>query len=310
MKKIAILFVIVLTIQKVEAQQDAMYSHYAFNTLSVNPGYAGTSDALTFTALHRKQWVGFDGAPITQTFTMHTPFFNERIGAGFSFINDQIGPLKVTSFYGDFSAKVRLTEKIRMSFGLKGGGNMLRTDFSDMNLDQQNDAAFNQNIKVPFLLNFGVGTYVYTTRWYAGISTPRMLENDISKNPASGSVGAKEKRHFFIIGGAVFNLTPDRSFLIKPTTYIKVAQAVPIQIDFTAMVIYKETFEAGAMLRSGDAIGLLLGYNISNQMRVGYSYDISFTNTTFKHNGGSHEIMFRYDFVFNSRERIRSPRYF
>ena len=123
MKKIYLVIIALLGIVSINAQQDAMFTHYSFNTLAVNPGYAGTRDALTVTALHRSQWVGFDGAPTTQTLTLHSPIANDKMGLGLSILNDQIGPINTTSAYVDFAYRININEKAKLSFGLKGGIN-------------------------------------------------------------------------------------------------------------------------------------------------------------------------------------------
>jgi type IX secretion system PorP/SprF family membrane protein len=285
MKKIIISGVALLALSTLTAQQDAMYTHYAFNTLAVNPGYAGSRDALTITGLHRSQWVGFDGAPVTQTLTLHTPLMSDKLGIGMSIVNDRIGPMNVTSFYADFAYKIKVSEKGKLAFGVKGGANLVQGNLSSLNTDQPNDVAFAQNIQSSFLPNFGFGMYYYTSKWYVGVSTPKLLENDFN---SSNIQNAKEERHYFLIAGTVFNLSE----------------------DLTGMFIFQDKLEIGAMYRSGDAAGLLLGYNFSPQLRFGYAYDFSFTNRTFTYNGGSHEVMLRYDFVYADKGRIRSPRYF
>ena len=141
------------------AQQEAMFTHYMNNTLAVNPAYAGSRDALTITALHRSQWVGFDGAPTTQTVTMHTPLFNNKLGLGLSVVHDQIGPVKTTSAYVDLAYIIKTSEKGHLAFGLKGGFNFMQANLSTLQLNQQSDAAFQDNIQSKFLPNFGFGIY-------------------------------------------------------------------------------------------------------------------------------------------------------
>lgn len=309
MKKLITLLIGCFIANGVYAQQDAMFTHYAFNTLAVNPAYAGSRDALTVTALHRSQWVGFDGAPTTQTLTLHTPFANDRMGVGLSVLNDKIGPLKSTSFAADFAARIPITEKGRLAFGIKGMLNMVQGGLTDLQLDQNNDNAFSTNIQNEVLPNFGVGLYYYTTKWYAGVSVPKLIENELLTiqgvvNPSGGG----ESRHYFFIAGTVFNLTKNLKF--RPTTLVKVTEAAPAEADVTGMFVIQDKIELGAMYRTLDAAGLLLGYNINPQFRIGYSFDWSFTNTTFKYNSGSHEIMLRYDFIYGDQGKIRSPRYF
>ena len=285
------------------SQQDALYTHYAFNTLSVNPAYAGSRDVTTVTGLHRSQWVGFEGAPVTQTLTLHSPVFHESLGLGLSIVNDKIGPIQQTSFYADVAYRIRLTQKTRLSFGLKGGGNLFSGDVNL--LTSKSPSVTSTTISNKFLPNLGFGVYLFNEKWYTGVSAPKLLENGYSEE--SGSLNS-ERRHFYMIAGFVAGL--GGKFKIKPTTFVKVTQGAPIQADLTAMFIYNDKLEFGIMGRTGDGLGLLLGYNFNSQLRIGYSFDWSMNNTTGVHNMGSHEVMIRYDILKRSNSGIHSPRYF
>jgi type IX secretion system PorP/SprF family membrane protein len=291
------------------AQQEAMYTHYAFNTLAVNPGYAGSRDALTITGLHRSQWVGFEGAPVTQTFTLHTPLLNEKLGVGLSMVNDKIGPMNNTAIYGDFAYKINISDKGKLSFGLKGGINLLQGTMNNLPTVQENDPAFATNIQSNVLPNFGFGMYYSTTKYYVGLSTPKLLQNEFSANNGQGAVTvASEKRHYFAIAGAVFDI--NKNLKIRPTTFVKVTSGAPIEADLTALFIIQDKIECGPMYRTGDAAGVLLGYYFTPQLRFGYSFDWSHSNRTFTYNRGSHEVMLRYDFIYKDKGKVFSPRYF
>lgn len=305
MKKIIAILVVLITVGKnVNAQQDAMFTHYMYNTQWLNPAYAGTREALTITGIHRSQWVGFDGAPIDQSLTMHSPILNGKMGLGLSVLNDKIGPTKSTLVAIDLSYHVKLSKKSKLAFGLKGLANFYKNNSSSLTLDQQSDVAFAQNVNT-VLPNVGAGLYYYRERFYFGVSTPKLLENKLGNGvPAS----SKEQRHYFVIVGAVFNLSKDLK--LKPTAFVKATEAAPIEGDVTAMFLYKEKFNIGAMYRTGDATGVLIGYNFTEQFYLGYSFDWSMANTTGKYNSGSHEIMLRYDLIYKSKAKIKSPRYF
>ena len=292
------------------AQQDPMYTHYMDNTLVINPGYAGSRDAFTVSALHRSQWVDFKGAPITQTIMFHTPLRNEHLGVGLSVFNDKIGPSNKTSVVGDFAYRMNLTKKSKLAFGLSAGANIFRSNLNSLQLDQQSDPSFQSNISNRITPNIGFGAYYSRERFYAGISTPNLLENKLAeiKQTDGTSLISKEQRHYFLIAGAVFNLTDDLAF--KPTTLVKVTSAVPVQADVTASFIIRQKLLLGVMYRTGDAVGALIGFNITDQLHIGYSYDWSMGLKTPTYNKGSHEIMLRYDFIFSSKKQIRTPRYF
>ena len=306
MKKIilgTIAFIALTT--SLKAQQDAMFTHYMYNTLWLNPAYAGTRDAFTITAIHRSQWVGFEGAPTDQTLTMHSPILKGKMGVGLSVLNDKIGPTKSTFLALDLDYQIKINSKSKLSFGLKGLVNFYSVNLNRLSLENQNDNAFSENIN-RILPNSGAGIYYYRERFYAGISVPKLMENKIKSS--SLNAVSKEQRHYFFIMGTVFNLSKD--VRLKPTCFIKATEIAPIEGDVTANFIIKDKYTLGAMYRTGDGFGLLLGYNFTEQFIVGYSFDWSMVNTTRKYNSGSHEIMLRYDLISKSKSKIKSPRFF
>ncbi|WP_317898073.1 PorP/SprF family type IX secretion system membrane protein [Aurantibacillus circumpalustris] len=286
-------------------QQDPMYTHYMYNTLMVNPAYAGSRDAITITGLHRSQWVSFKGAPIVQSLTIHSPLKNDHLALGLSILNDKIGPSNRTSFYGDFAYRIDLTKKSKLALGLSAGVNMFQANLSSLGLDVPNDPSFQNNINRRITPNFGFGAYYSRERFYAGVSIPNLIENKYSSD---GALSGSERRHYFFIAGAVFNLSDNLAF--KPTTFVKVTSAVPIQADFTASFIIMKKLTLGAMYRTSDAFGGLIGFNFTQQLFLGYSYDWSFGLNTGKYNQGSHEIVLRFDFLTAAKKQIHSPRYF
>ncbi len=305
MKKLLIILAFACSVQYVSAQQDAMFTHYMFNTQAVNPAYVGSRQALTITGLHRSQWVGFPGAPLTQTLTMHTPIVSQDIGLGLSFINDKIGPINKTSFYADFSYRIRVGKNGgHLAFGLKGGMSLRSAKFGELKATDLGDEAILKNQSSKLLPNFGFGMYYYTERFYAGISAPRLLENDLNTDAAKGL----EERHYYLILGGIFNL--GEAIKLKPTGFLKVAENAPLEGDITATFLFRDRFWLGGMYRTGDAVGILAGVYITPQLSAGYAFDWSFTNSTFKYNFGTHEVMLRYDFIFKDKFKIKSPRYF
>jgi type IX secretion system PorP/SprF family membrane protein len=309
-KNITIVLVLTIGSLTINAQQDAMYTHYMYNTLQVNPGYAGSRDALSVTALHRSQWVGFKGAPTTQTLTMHMPLKSQNIGVGLSVLNDKIGPINNSSVFLDFAYIIMMTERSKLSLGISAGVDMLHANLNSLGLDQSNDVVFQNDIDNHVTPNFGFGAYYYRERFYVGISVPNLLQNSYSEiNQDNGStLIAKEQRHYFLIAGTMINITDNLA--IKPTTYIKVTSSAPLQADITASFVIMNKLLVGAMFRTGDAFGALVGLDITNQLHVGYSFDWSYGLKTAKYNQGSHEIVLRYDFLLFDKKQVHSPRYF
>lgn len=309
-KKIIIPLILILNVGFIQAQQDPMYTHYMYNTLVINPAYAGSRDALTVTALHRSQWVNFKGAPMVQTLSLHSPLRNEHVGIGLSVSNDKIGPTNNTSAVLDFAYIMKLNKKSKLALGLSAGANMFQANLSSVQLDQQADPSFQNDVNNRFTPNFGFGAYYSRERFYAGVSVPKILENKYSDlNLSAGNNPAgMEQRHYYFIAGSMIKISDNLDF--KPTTFVKVTPAAPIQADVTAAFVIKKKVLLGVMYRTGDAVGALIGLDLTEQFHIGYSYDYSYGLQTFKYHQGSHEIMLRYDFIFSSKKQIRTPRFF
>lgn len=290
------------------AQQEAMFTHYMFNTQAINPAYAGSVNALSVATLNRTQWMGFDGAPVTQTLALNTPFVTQNIGLGLSVLNDKIGHVNTTYLFADFAYKIKLNSSSWLSFGLKAGANYRRVNFTDMNLSIDADPDFAQNLMSEWLPNFGAGVYYFTKKFYIGLSVPKILENDFNADLSSIDNAAGEQKHYFLITGFSFDLND--SWQLKPAAFIKYTKSAPVQFDISSQFIYNKKFWLGTMFRTGDAAGALVGYYITPQLSVGYSYDWSYANKTFVYNTGSHEVFLRFDAVFSDNKEIISPRTF
>ncbi|WP_027421322.1 PorP/SprF family type IX secretion system membrane protein [Crocinitomix catalasitica] len=310
MKKYILILLAVASSEIGLAQQDAMFTHYSFNTLAVNSGYAGSRDALTVTGLHRSQWVNFPGAPTTQTLTVHAPLANDKIGLGLSFMHDQIGPTKSTQVNLDIAYKIQIRETGKLSFGLKSGLNFRTNKLaSDVVTSEGGDAIFENDIQSDVLPNFGFGVYYSTPKFYVGLSTPKLLENNLNDN-STATIESSEQRHFYLIAGTVFPINERQTIKLRPTTFIKATQGAPMELDLTALFYFVDKYWVGPMWRTTDALGILAGLNLTQQFSLGYSFDWSYANKTSVYNAGSHELMLRYDFMFSGKGKIQSPRYF
>ncbi|MGQ8337059.1 PorP/SprF family type IX secretion system membrane protein [Sunxiuqinia sp. A32] len=288
------------------AQQDPMFTQYMNNILSVNPAYAGSRDMLSMQVISRNQWVAFDGAPVTQALSLHTPFTKYHMGVGLSLLKDQLGPVSQTGAYVDYSYSLDFTEGRYLSFGLKGGINFYEAALTDLSTVDPNDPIFVNDINRKFLPNFGLGLFYYTDRFFAGLSVPKILQNVINEHDFSSEFLNKERIHYFLMTGYVFDI--NRIIKFKPYFLAKYVQNAPVSIDLTAQLLFYERLWLGAMWRVGDAVGLMMQLQLTSQLRVGYSYDVS-ANALSTFNNGTHEILIGWDFNFG-RGRVRSPRYF
>jgi type IX secretion system PorP/SprF family membrane protein len=288
----------------VSAQQDPLFSQYMFNTLAFNPAYAGSGDVLTVMALSRHQWVGFDGAPSTQTLVGHGPLKLKGLSLGASIVNDKAGPVKQTGAYIDIAYRIRTGAKSRLAFGLKGGGNLFQAELANLTTVESDPS--NQNLGGQFLPNFGFGIYWHSPKAYLGISSPKLLTNTL--NTAAGSVltTAREARHYFLVAGVVLDMGTELKF--KPSVMVRAVEGAPLSLDINANFLLRERVWFGAMYRLGDSFGVMAQYLLTQQLRIGYAFDLTTTQLG-AYNSGTHEIMLSYDFRF-AKGRTISPRYF
>jgi type IX secretion system PorP/SprF family membrane protein len=287
------------------AQQDAQYTQYMYNTMSVNPGYAGSRGHMSIAALHRSQWIGLDGAPETQTFNIHSPVGYRGVGLGLSVVNDRIGPTSETAFDVDFSYTIKTSDEGKLSFGLKASANLLDIRFSELNQFAP-DQTLQQDIDNRLSPNFGAGVYYHTNQFYAGLSVPRFLETSHFQESTLST--AKEQMNFYFITGYVWDLNPSVKF--KPSLLTKVTQGAPLQLDLSANFMFNEKFILGGAYRWDAAFSGMVGFNISNNFLIGLAYDREITELgSAAFNDGSFEVILRYDFFFATNNQ-RSPRFF
>lgn len=289
------------------SQQEAMYTHYMYNVMAVNPAYAGYENFFTATAIHRSQWISFPGAPRFQNFSVQSPV-GKNVGIGLSFVNEQIGPEQNIAVKAYYSYTIRSEEKLKISFGLKAGLNMLRIGLNTLELDDPDDPAFRNNIESALLPNFGIGIFAYTDTYYFGLSIPDLILHDYMNNTIFYTSDLRlETKKYYFIGGASFPLS-DR-ILLKPSSFIRLSRAsvdkknLSIEGDLSALFIIDNKFAGGFMIRSGDAIAFLVGMMITKDLEFGYSYDMTYSNKKIRYNGGSHEIVLKYSIKNNFRKK-------
>ncbi|REE80665.1 type IX secretion system PorP/SprF family membrane protein [Lutibacter oceani] len=307
MKRIIIVIVImVLGLEYSNAQQLPQFTQYMYNTIAINPAYAGSRDALSIVGLNRNQWAGFDGGPQTQTLSVHSPLRNEKVGLGLSLINDKSGYENFTYVYADFSYTLQASDEVNVSFGLKGGMTYYKLAEELYNATEVNqDPYFNEKLN-RWNSNFGAGILFHSNKWYAGLSVPKLINHDLNND---SEYAALERVHYYLIGGYVFDLNDNLK--LKPSFMIKQTKGAPISTDLTANFLFNEKFWLGGSYRfNGDqkAIGALVDFQVSDQFRVGYTYEIP-TGEIRPYTSGSHEILLMYEFRYLKRKQ-KSPRYF
>jgi len=290
------------------SQQLPQFTQYMYNTISINPAYAGSRETLSVIGLHRSQWVGFDGGPITQTLTANMPLGNEKIGVGISFINDKLGYQEFSYVYGDFSYTINTSDNTKLAFGLKAGFTQYSLS-NELRGDEPDDPSI-YGVEDRWSPNIGVGLFWHNPKWYVGVSAPRILNTNHNKqgNASGVQYQALERISYYVTGGYVFTLS--ENVKLKPAALIKGTNGAPLSYDMTANFLFNEKFWIGGSYRINNytaALGAIADFQVSKQLRIGYAYEYPLSDIN-AYTGGSHEILLMFE-VFKVK-RVKSPRYF
>jgi type IX secretion system PorP/SprF family membrane protein len=304
MKKISLLliFITILTVKDMSAQQDPQYTQYMYNMNIMNPAYAGSKESLSITALYRTQWAGLDGAPETITLSAHAPV-GERVGLGLSAIKDELGPISETNVYIDFSYTLPMGESLKLALGIKGGATFHDVGLTSLELQDPGDPFFSEDISNVYP-NVGAGAFLYSDNFYLGISVPNFL-NSIHLDENGLQYGS-ETQHFFATAGYVFQISDN--FKLKPSVMVKSAFDSPLSFDGNLNALFFDRFEIGASYRLDDSFSGLVGFQVTDFLRIGYAYD-HITSELKGVGSASHEVIVTFDIFFKPRI-MHSPRFF
>lgn len=287
----------------VSAQQEPQYTQYMYNPSQINPAYSGSMGYASVFGLYRTQWVGLDGAPKTANLGFHKPIENSKLGYGINILNDRIGPSELTYMNVDISYTLLFGENSRLAFGLKVGGELINIDYSKLSQYNPGDALFQNNIN-RFSPNIGTGVYYYTDNAYIGLSVPMLLNTAFYDEVAVST--ANRRQNFYLTAGKVYDLNYYIKF--KPALVTKIVSGAPLQLDLTANFLINEKFTAGIAYRMSAALSGLVGFQVTDQLFIGYGYDRETTRLS-NFNSGSHELFLKFD-LFNSHQKIETPRFF
>jgi type IX secretion system PorP/SprF family membrane protein len=316
MKKNKIKLILIVLISAIslssKAQQDPQFTQYMYNQSIINPAYATANKSeLNIGALYRSQWVGIEGAPRTASLFVHYPV-NDRIEVGISFTNDDIGNVVTeNNIYADFAYILPVSEKGKLSLGLKAGLTLFDANFNGFNLQsggRDTDVAFNENVTQSFP-NIGLGGFYFTDKFYVGLSAPNLLTTTHLENENGIQSTGVQDIHFFLNSGYVFDINPNLKF--KPSFLVKGVKGAPLSADLNANVLFNEKFEAGIGYRFDDSVSAVVNFRIAPELRIGYAYDYTTSNLG-NFNSGSHEIILLYNVKtkFWRTGYDRSPRFF
>jgi type IX secretion system PorP/SprF family membrane protein len=307
MKKLTLLLFALISLTAF-GQRDALYSQYMFNQLVINPAYSGSKEEMSLAVINRNQWVGLDGAPRTLTLSANTPLRNEHVALGMYVYSDQIGADKDLGVVGSYAYRVRLGAG-KLSLGLQAGLSQVSIDWNKVTMHETDDNVYISRPKSSVKPDANFGVYYYTPKYYVGVSSKHLLENQFGKvqNADGSSTYSTLTRHFYFMGGMALPISD--KIVFKPSTLIKYANNAPLNVDLNASFLFNDKIWLGASYRTGNnAMVFMVELQATSNLRIGYSYDASM-GALKGYNGGSHEIMLGYDLNL-FKARVLTPRYF
>lgn len=306
-RKFSILFLLgllaLLACSTANGQQQMGYTQFTWDQSIVNPAYVGSTEALSSRLFYRNQWAGFEGAPKTQSLSVHSPFNYGSFGAGLNVIHDQLGITDQITAKASFAYHMKLDQG-KLAFGLSGEYSSLSMTWSGLSPQDEFDESLPVADVQSGIPNFGFGAYYYTSRLYIGASVPWLLEPTVDMGSSTFS-GLDVKRHAYLMAGYVFDV--GKNVKIRPSAMVRVVENAPVQVDANISVLMNDVIWVGASYRVGDSGDLMIQYEINKQFSVGYSYDFTFSKI--QNHSGSHEVFIGFDLQRKS-DGYDHPRYF
>ena len=272
-----------------QAQREPFYTQYMYNIGSFNPAYVGTVESLDLNLLYRSQWIDIPGAPRTIRFGANVPLQNRKHGLGFNAVNDQLGPTTQTFVDISYSFQIQFEYDVYLAFGLDAGGSFLNVDFSKGTFENPGEPILGQQNISEFTPTVGAGVFLYHESWYAGLSVPNFLTDRLVSDEVAQIV--EEEMQFNLIGGYVFQLNDNLKF--KPAFLVNYIRGNPVNANVSLNFLMNDSLTLGAAYRWDNAVSALAGFQISNTVFIGYSYDYN-TNGLGGYNSGSHEAILKF----------------
>ena len=272
-----------------KGQQRPVQSLYMFDPLLINPAFAGNHVQLSATSIYRNQWVNLEGAPKTFTASIHSSFFNTKMGLGLILGNDQIGIHNDFSFYGIYSYRIKLSRKGTLSMGIQGGFNNIRSDYTRLNLKSQNDPNLT-GVITKFNPNIGAGLFYYQKDLYVGFSVPQLVNNNVLDLEGNGSLST-QLRYYYVLAG--FSKKLSNNVKVLPSTLLRIQEQAPFSFDLNATFVLHDVVGLGVSYRLNEGVVGLFELQLNENFHVGYAYDFT-TSDLSRFSNGSHEIMINY----------------
>ncbi len=296
------------------AQQEPHYTHFMYNQQLYNPAYVGSRNTPSFTALHRSQWIGWEGAPYSEVLSFQSPIMRQRAGIGGTISRSAIGVSYAWFGSAAYSYNLKLTQDLNLRLGLQATLEYLGIDFHDsrvVTVSQFDPSLAEGSFQDDYVGNVGVGAYLtYKNMFYLGASAPQLYPNDIGLNDFS-PITAQIAPHRYLNLGAIIPVNEQLDLM--PNFMLKWVDNAPLSFDLNFSIRYLQKVTAGLTARLGgkgkaESMDGLVFFQVSPKFGAGLGYDFTLSKIR-EYQSGSVEVLLRYD-LRDDKGDLENPRYF
>tara|TARA_B100001287_G_scaffold270266_1_gene268811 strand:- start:120 stop:1094 length:975 start_codon:yes stop_codon:yes gene_type:complete len=295
---------LILCSLSLSAQQDKIITHFFEDKMSLNPGATGEGmfNRICATSIYRNQWDKVNGAPNSAVLNIEADL-NRYFpgGIGIALYHDAIGFARQNNLALNYSYPLEIGKIGTLGLGLGVGilnyglnpewvppttatDNSLPTSFAATNLD----------------LNFGAFFRSEDKNWYVGLSSTHLSQSLLEQQSQNGFAQSYQTaRHYYLMGGKKFGNSENKILggIIDAQVLMR-TDMIKFSADINARYIYdfgnSKVGYGGLTVRTSDAIAFMFGYTPIENLKVGYSYDLTLFNKLSNVSRGSHEILVQY----------------
>jgi type IX secretion system PorP/SprF family membrane protein len=290
---------------KLLGQMLPLSDHYVYNSLSINPAFAGCHEALSATISYRNQWLGFTDSPKSSILSVHSPVNKDKIGLGVFIENNSIGIFSQTNIMANYAYRMEVHNG-KLAMGLGVGITSYNIGWNKLQAVDPDDQLLVNNPASAVVPDFSAGVYYYSKKYFLGISLPLFISHKINSNTGKYSIKNDFSNYnYFFTGGYEMNLGNQISIL--PSVLVKYHSGNPVQLDYNAQLNLKDRIWVGLGYRNRDMLVGLLQVQLNYQIRMAYSHNYNIGEIG-RYMNGSHEFLLSY--VFSYERKVIGPRHF
>lgn len=287
--------------QSLNAQQNVQYTQYMYDGSLINPAYVGADEALSLTLVHRDQWNGIDGAPQSQTFSGHTLFKKKQFGTGIIIHRESIGIHQNFNAGMNFAYHLPTGRTSFLSFGMQAGVFNRQSDYQSVQGTIFDPSAAVGDYNETFF-DASFGLYFRSKNLHVGYSTSEILP----RNYVLGDTLNVSSDNFNHLIFSKLIIPISRNVELNPSFLVKYFTDTPLSYDLNLSATIQQVVSFGVSYRKDESIDLLLRFNLTPQLQVGYAYDNPIGSVA-EFAKASNELMLRYLFKFKA-SNVASPR--